>query len=167
MDELTLNKRLVSESVERIWHDRRLDDLERFVTADFVDHSAPQGASHGADGFLDGVKKVLAAFPDAKNHIDDIFAEGDRVVVRWTMTGTNTGDGLGFSPTGRAIRFFRNHDLSDCWRPDRRALELPRRPDDVAPTRFPSVAKMELLERTGSAPRSVVRLRVRRGCARS
>jgi len=50
------------------------------------------------------VRRILAGFPDACNTIDEIVAEADRVVVRWTMTGTHGGDGLGFPATGRAVR---------------------------------------------------------------
>ena len=98
------NKQLVRESIECVWRQRQLDDLGRFLAEDFVDHGAPPGVAPGPDGFADGVRRILSAFPDARNDIDDIVAEGDRVVVRWTMTGTHAGDALGFPATGRAIR---------------------------------------------------------------
>lgn len=104
MDEATGNKQLVRESIERIWEQRRIDEVDRFLTADFVDHGAVPGSGSGPEGFAAGVRRILAAFPDAHNHIDDMVAEGDRVVTRWTMTGTHSGDGLGFPATGRAIR---------------------------------------------------------------
>jgi steroid delta-isomerase-like uncharacterized protein len=69
-----------------------------------VDHSALPGSVPGPHGFADGVRRVLASFPAACNHIEDMVAEGDRVLTRWTMTGTHTGDGLGIPATGRAVR---------------------------------------------------------------
>lgn len=104
MDSSEHNKHLVRDSIERVWGDQQLDLVDHFLASDFIDHSAPDGTQAGPAGFADGVRRILAAFPDARNQIDEIVAEGDRVVVRWTMTGTHTGDGLGFPATGRAIR---------------------------------------------------------------
>lgn len=104
MDESIQNKQLVRESIECVWRQQRVEEVGRFLADDFVDHGAPPGTAPGSVGFADGVRRILAAFPDARNDIDDIVAEGDRVVVRWTMTGTHTGDALGFPATGRPIR---------------------------------------------------------------
>ena len=45
-----------------------------------------------------------AAFPDARYSIDDMIAEGDRVVVRWTLQGTQSGDLSGRPATGKTFR---------------------------------------------------------------
>ena len=79
-------------------------EVERYLAPDFVDHGALPGTPPGPAGFADGVRRLLAAFPDARNEIHDIVAEGDRVVVRWTMIGTHSGGGLGIPATGRAVR---------------------------------------------------------------
>jgi steroid delta-isomerase-like uncharacterized protein len=107
MNEAMRNKQLVRESIEQVWSPQQQGDLEReverFLAPDFIDHGALPGAPPGPAGFADGVRRLLAAFPDARNEIHDIVAEGDRVVVRWTMTGTHTGGGLGIPATGRAV----------------------------------------------------------------
>jgi len=41
--------------------------------------------------------------PDARYEVDDLIAEGDKVVVRWRLLGTHKGDFRGVAPTGRAI----------------------------------------------------------------
>jgi steroid delta-isomerase-like uncharacterized protein len=46
---------------------------------------------------------MLAAFPDLKFNIEDIFAEGDKVVVRYTILGTNQGSYMGTPPTGKRV----------------------------------------------------------------
>ena len=41
------------------------------------------------------------AFPDMRITIEDQVAEGDKVVTRWTASGTHQGDLMGIDPTGR------------------------------------------------------------------
>jgi predicted ester cyclase len=45
----------------------------------------------------------LAAFPDTKFTIEDLIAEGDKVVVRWSVQGTHTGPLGDIAPTGRRV----------------------------------------------------------------
>lgn len=55
------------------------------------------------------MKEVLAvlhrAFPDINVHIEDVIAEGDKVVTRNTVTGTHQGEYMGIAPTGRSITY--------------------------------------------------------------
>ena len=46
---------------------------------------------------------TLDAFPDLKRPVADLVAEGDKVVARWTSTGTHTGDFQGMPPTGKFV----------------------------------------------------------------
>jgi len=46
------------------------------------------------------------AFPDTVFKEEDIMAEDDRVILRWSMTGTNTGPLFGREPTGRKVTTF-------------------------------------------------------------
>lgn len=45
------------------------------------------------------------AFPDLRFEVEELIAEGDRVVARWTFHGTNRGAFLGQPPTGRTVTF--------------------------------------------------------------
>jgi steroid delta-isomerase-like uncharacterized protein len=45
----------------------------------------------------------FAAFPDARGEIEEVVAEGDRVVVRWKTTATHLGEYAGAPPTGRTV----------------------------------------------------------------
>jgi len=68
--------------------------------ADFVDHGAdvPPGMPPGPAGAIAYVSGALQEFPDWYVKIDDMIAEGDRVVVRnhWTATDSQTGKKLEF-----------------------------------------------------------------------
>jgi predicted ester cyclase len=47
--------------------------------------------------------QVFGAFPDLTMRVDDIFGAEDKVVVRFTLAGTNTGPLFGLPPTGRTV----------------------------------------------------------------
>ncbi len=75
----------------------------------YLDAHDPEYKTHSVTGDMNLAKAkqinlaMLAAFPDLKFEIDDMFAEGDKVVVRYTMTGTNQGSYMGAPPTGKKI----------------------------------------------------------------
>jgi predicted ester cyclase len=65
---------------------------------------------------------MYGAHPDLRFTIDDLIAEADRVTIRWTLHGTNTGPMLGRPPTGQpvelaAIVIFRIADgkIAERW----------------------------------------------------
>ncbi len=59
----------------------------------------------GIEEFKRYVGKIRAAFPDFHNHIEEIIGEDDKVVARFTYTGTHRGELFGFSGTGRKINY--------------------------------------------------------------
>ena len=77
--------------------------VDDFFAPDFVSHNNPPGFPPG----VDGVKRFFAtfrdAFPDVSVQIDEIVADGDRVAVATTFTGTHEGDLMGVAPTGRRV----------------------------------------------------------------
>jgi steroid delta-isomerase-like uncharacterized protein len=70
----------------------------------FFDHTNPPGMQEGLAGHNAIVTLFRAAFPDQQWLIEDLIAEGDRVVARSTMTGTHTGDFFGIPATGKSVR---------------------------------------------------------------
>ena len=73
------------------------------IAADFVDHDPLPGQPAGGAGGEYVVSTLHTAHPDLRFTVDDLVAEADRVTVRWTMRGTNTGPLLGRPATGRAV----------------------------------------------------------------
>jgi steroid delta-isomerase-like uncharacterized protein len=77
------------------------------VAADLLSASLafrnPPVVAHGIDEFVSAIAGVRAAFPDLHFAIEDEIAEGDKVVTRWRVTGTQRGPFLGHAPAGKVI----------------------------------------------------------------
>ena len=78
-----------------------LDALDAIVAKDLVSHNALPGLPPGLEGGKMAHRGFLVSFPDTQTKTEDLIAEGDRVVERYTATGTNTGPFMGFPPTGK------------------------------------------------------------------
>jgi steroid delta-isomerase-like uncharacterized protein len=109
----------------RYYHDvlnnRRLDALDQLAVADYAEHDPFPGQQDGRPGLMQRVEMLIDAFAPYFE-IEDVIAEGDRVVVRWTHTGTHVGEFLGMAPTGRSfniagIDIYRMQDgkLAEHW----------------------------------------------------
>jgi len=90
--EVDKNKAVVQRLFDAI-NNGRLDELPQVVAPDVVDHNAvifmqPEGPG----GVEEGVRMLLVGFPDLQLITQELLAEGDQVVARFTISGTNTGD---------------------------------------------------------------------------
>jgi steroid delta-isomerase-like uncharacterized protein len=75
------------------------------ITApDFVQYGAPPGISPDFAGHKQLMTALWTAFPDAHLVNDDLIAEGDQVVERYTVRGTHQGAFMGIPPTGKHVR---------------------------------------------------------------
>jgi steroid delta-isomerase-like uncharacterized protein len=97
------NKALLRRYFEEAWNKHNPDAVEGFYAPDLVNHSAPPGMPNDRAGLKAGLGMFLGAFPDVKVMSDFLVAEGDKVVSRWTMTATHTGEWLGTPATGKRI----------------------------------------------------------------
>jgi len=93
------NKAIVLRSYEEVWHQGKLEVIDEIFAVDFISHE-PVGEIHGVEGLKQYAPMVLTAFPDIQITTEDQIAEGDKVVIRWTITGTHKGEFMGISPTG-------------------------------------------------------------------
>jgi steroid delta-isomerase-like uncharacterized protein len=97
------NKALVRRYFEAI--DARRDPavVDEFLAPDFVSHNPSPGYGPDREGQKQAFIHFLAAAPDGDHVIDDLVAEGDRVVTRLTAHGTQTGELFGIPPTGKRV----------------------------------------------------------------
>jgi predicted ester cyclase len=98
----TDNKEIVRRLHERLWGHADLGVLDEVVAPGAVTHWADSEATT-IDAIRGDVERYVTAFTDVHTTIDDLLAEDDRVVLRWTTTGTHTGPYGRVAPTGRVI----------------------------------------------------------------
>lgn len=98
------NKRLVRRLYEET-DKQNFAALDEFFSADLVDHDPPPipDLKPGLEGIKQAFKVFATAFPDATHVIQDLIAEGDRVVVRLSGAGTHKGEFKGIPPTGKPV----------------------------------------------------------------
>ena len=97
------NKALARRNFEEVWNQGKLAVIDELVARDatFHDPNVPGGKFTGPEGLKQFVEIYKKAFPDVQLTINDQVAEGDKVVSRWTGTGTHTGELMGIPPTGK------------------------------------------------------------------
>jgi steroid delta-isomerase-like uncharacterized protein len=100
------NKALTRQMVEEIFNQGNFSRVDEFLAPDFVEHEElPPGIPAGREGVKELTAVLRSTFPDFKATIDDIVAEGDKVVIRMTWTGTQKGEFMGVPPTGKSVSF--------------------------------------------------------------
>ncbi len=94
------NKEVVRRFYEEVLNKQDLDSLEELAVIDYEEHDPLPGQGTGRDGLRDQVSMLLKGL-DPHFTIEDLIAEGDRVVARWTNNGTHVAEFLGMPPTNK------------------------------------------------------------------
>jgi steroid delta-isomerase-like uncharacterized protein len=88
-----------------IFQDRDLALADAVVSPDFLWHFVGQPEpSRGPEGVRQVATLYHTAFPDLQVTVDEVFAAGEKVGMRWSSTGTHQGDLAGILPTHRTMR---------------------------------------------------------------
>ena len=89
--------------MDEVFNKGNMKAADEFMSANFVEHDPFPGQGPGIEGFKQGVSVFRQAFPDLQTRVDDIFADGEKVVARSTMIGTHTGTFMNMPPSGKQI----------------------------------------------------------------
>jgi len=92
----------VSRIWDEIWNLGALDVCEEVLATDYIGH-LPLMTVRGPAEFRDMVKVYRGAYPDVNLTVEDIFAVGDRIAVRWVSRGTHLGPMMGIPPSNQKI----------------------------------------------------------------
>jgi len=99
-----LNKKVASQFIEEIMNHGNLSVVDDLIAPDFLEHEElPPGMPAGREAVRQLPAVLHSAFPDFKATINDLIAEGDKVVVHMTWSGTQQGAWMGMPPSGKPM----------------------------------------------------------------
>jgi steroid delta-isomerase-like uncharacterized protein len=93
------NKEIIRRFYAECWDTGDLAAVDRFVAPSY--HAAAVGQDR--EDYKRTMAAMRASFPDLHWTLEDLIAEGDKVVNRWTMHGTHRGEWSGIAPTGQVV----------------------------------------------------------------
>ena len=99
-------KRLAERFHKDIFEAGKLDVADEILSPNFAVHSPdyPPELPSGPEGVKQWAMGLRQGFPDVGFTHHDVIAEGDKVVIRWSVTGTHKGELLGMPATGKQIQ---------------------------------------------------------------
>ena len=98
------SRELMRRITAEIWEEGRLDRIDAYIAEDLIDHiEDPTLEGAGRERYRATALRMRTAFPDFRNPLDHVVAEGDIAVSYGRNVGTNTGEFMGMPPTGKTI----------------------------------------------------------------
>ena len=97
------NRAVVQRFLEEVINQGRLEQANEIVAEDFVELDPLPGQRQGREGLKDVIGMLRTAFPDMNWVVEEMIAEGEKVVTRFTWTGTQQGTFMGIPATGRSV----------------------------------------------------------------
>jgi len=97
------NVAVIARFLEEVINQGRLEQADELVAVDFVELDPLPGQQQGREGLKEVIGMLRVAFPDIHWVADETVASGDKVVTRFTWTGTHRGTFLGVPATGRSV----------------------------------------------------------------
>ncbi len=96
------NKNVVRRLFEEVWNKGNLNVTDELFASTYVHHDASTpDLGRGPESEKKRATLYRTAFPDLRLTIEDILAEGETVMARWSCRGTHKGDLSGIAPTGK------------------------------------------------------------------
>ena len=96
------NRAVVRRYYQEVLEGGNIQLLEEMAIPNYDEHDPIPGQSNGLEGLKQRVEMLRSAF-QPRFTLEDMIAEGDKVVVRWTNRGTHVGEFMGIPPTGKSF----------------------------------------------------------------
>lgn len=102
---IEMNKVIARRHLEETWRHGDMMTADEVIAENISYHDPMSENISNIDSLKNYVHAVRTAFPDLKFTVEDIFAAGNKVALRWTFYGTHQGRIRGVDPTGKAVSF--------------------------------------------------------------
>lgn len=117
------NKAIVRRYFDEVLSAGNIELIETLISATYASHyPAGYELGGGPEDVRQIVTSVRRAFPGVRFTVDDLIAEGEKVVCRWTFQGVQEGDFMGIPASGRkatvmGIAVYRivNDQIAEAW----------------------------------------------------
>jgi steroid delta-isomerase-like uncharacterized protein len=95
-------KAIARRYIEEVWNQGKSSAVGKIVAANVVGHVGGTDI-RGAETIRKRLNALRTAFSDVQFTVEDSIADGDKVFVRWTFRGRNTGAYMGAKATGKSV----------------------------------------------------------------
>jgi predicted SnoaL-like aldol condensation-catalyzing enzyme len=109
------NEDVVRRIWEEIFNEGRVDLIDELYDANYVYHGPGDQELKGLEGLGEYKRLLRTLIPDVHFSLVDVIADGDKVVARWTMTGTYEPKGFPVTNTGIIISRMLNGKCVEDW----------------------------------------------------
>jgi steroid delta-isomerase-like uncharacterized protein len=132
------NAQVIDRINEDAFNRGKVDVLDELVADSFVEHDPMPGTPGDREGFKSMIRSLREAFPDFHAETEDQIVAGDKVVERWSCTGTHEGEFMGIPPTHRQIEIH--------------GMDISRLEDGRLVEHWTQVDMMSMLQQLGALP---------------
>jgi len=94
-------RQIAKDFFEQIWNQGDESAIDRFISPDTFGNDPQFGT--GRESFRTKWREWQSAFPDIHFRIDEVIVEGNQVVTKWHLTGTQTGELEGMPPSNKKV----------------------------------------------------------------
>lgn len=100
---LEANKKFMTHFIDEVINAKNLDAINILVAEDFIEHIPFPGQGPGRAGLRFVLQSMFTGFPDMYWTVHEQISEGEKVVTRFTWTGTHEGEFMGIPPTKKSV----------------------------------------------------------------
>jgi steroid delta-isomerase-like uncharacterized protein len=97
------NKAVIRHYLEEAWNQKNLGILDQLTASNYARYISGQASPLDREGQKQRIASFHQGLPDVHLTLEDLVAEGDRVVFRISLRGTHTGTLMGVPPTGKQV----------------------------------------------------------------
>jgi steroid delta-isomerase-like uncharacterized protein len=119
-------KELLTQFIQEVWNEGNVEASDKYVAPKYIVHHDPGDPWDKKEldlaGYKERVRLSRAPFPEERFAIQELFEEGNAVIVTWFWVGKHTGDLAGFPASGRSVTmsgitvyYFEGGRISGHW----------------------------------------------------
>lgn len=97
------NKKFMNYFIEEVINKKNVNATDALVSEGFIEHVPFPGQQPGREGLKFVLNAMFTAFPDMSWTVNEQIAEGEKVVTRFTWTGTHKGEFMGIPATEKRV----------------------------------------------------------------